>query len=80
MIFDWPGTGSILKLAQLAPWANFKVHVLKDFTMINTKNKNVKIVSLQNIDAILAGQKGLFNFSPDCIVDGDFLLPNEIDG
>ena len=47
--------------------------------MINTKNKNVKIVSLQNIDAILAGQKGLFNFSPDCIVDGDFLLPNEID-
>ena len=23
--------------------------------------------------------KGLFNFSPDCIVDGDFLLPNEID-
>ena len=25
------------------------------------------------------GQKGLFNLTPDCIVDGDFLLPNEID-
>ena len=24
-------------------------------------------------------QKGLLKFSPDCIVDGDFLLPNEID-
>ena len=23
--------------------------------------------------------KGLFNFSPDCIMDGDFLLSNEID-
>ena len=26
----------------------------------------------------LISQKGLFNFSPNCIVDGDFLLPNEI--
>jgi hypothetical protein len=24
-------------------------------------------------------QKGLFNMYPRCIVDGDFLLPNEID-
>jgi hypothetical protein len=24
-------------------------------------------------------QKGLLKFSPDCIADGDFLLPNEID-
>ena len=23
-------------------------------------------------------KKGFFNFSLDCIVDGDFLLPNEI--
>ena len=26
------------------------------------------------------GQKGLFNYCPDCIVDGDFWVPNEIDG
>jgi hypothetical protein len=24
-------------------------------------------------------QKGLFNYYPDCIVDGDFWVPNEID-
>ena len=28
---------------------------------------------------LLRGKKGLFNFSPGCIVDGDFCLPNEID-
>ena len=37
-----------------------------------------KIILINNLHHFLKDQKGLFNFSPGCIVDGDFYLPNEI--
>ena len=68
--------GETSKAVQAKSFLHSKAHLWKDSTPSSLGHRPERNRKLKYYKSVNEYEKSLFKLAPDCIMDGDFILPN----